>query len=58
MQYAHHLGLQLLGRQAGHDRTGTVSEPPHHADLDDDQTRDVIAAMSRREVQPDEIIIR
>ena len=28
------------------------------ADLDEDQTRDVIAAMSRREVQPDEIIIR
>lgn len=26
--------------------------------LDDEQTRDVIAAMSRREVQPDEIIIR
>ena len=30
----------------------------HHAGLDDEQTRDVIAAMSRREVQPDEVIIR
>ena len=30
----------------------------HHAGLDDEQTRDVIGAMSRREVQPDEIIIR
>lgn len=28
------------------------------ADLDDEQKRNVVAAMSRREVQPEEIIIR